>query len=151
MPDVVCEKCNLVHAALNVELRGRTLIRRARRSHRLRVSGGAFGFSAQLIGRHADDIKEIVIRDLDSGEVFRADAKLLAHADRMTLNPAFGSQIILPLSAMTRSRWRPASMPQPQAPSPVQPEAAVAEPTPQQLVFGDPKLIEQSRRPRFRR
>ncbi len=98
-----CDRCGLNHAVLNVEIIGRTLVRKVRGpAHRLKAYGGAFGFSARFWDAHARDIDELIIFDETSGEVFRGKAEAFAQAYRQTFSPAFGPQIVIPLSVLER-------------------------------------------------
>lgn len=150
MSDALCPRCGLCHAAMNIEIRGRVLYRRARASHRLRMGGGAFGFSARLLDAHRDEFTAIQIRDLDSGQVFFADRTVIDQAERKTLSLEHGPQLIIPIAAMGCSRTMPSAMPHPAntvQPSEVSPEC---EPAPRRLEFGHPELARPSRRQRVR-
>ncbi len=156
MPDQICRTCGLNHDRLGVQFVGRLLIRRARSLHRVRVAGGGWAFSAQLIDAHREEIGALQVLDVDSGEVFYMDGSLLARGERRTLNPSYGPQIILPLALFTRTRTRP-RLPVPAADSarsvtsdqlvtrPPDPPATAARPT-----FGQSDQVRPRRRARGR-
>lgn len=98
-----CPRCGLSHAALNVEITDRMLVRKVRGpKHRLKAYGGAFGFSAPFWDAHANEIDELIIKDEESGEVFRGNAAVFAQAHRQTFSPIFGQQLVIPLHALER-------------------------------------------------
>jgi len=99
----VCATCGKVHAALGVQLVGRVLVRRVHdAAHRLRAYGGAFGFTAAFWDAHAGDFDALVIRDTDTGEVWRGDRFALARVYRQTFDGQSGLQVVVPLSHLER-------------------------------------------------
>ncbi len=98
-----CARCGLNHAALNVEISDRTLVRKVRgQKHRLKAYGGSFGFSAPFWDAHSAEIDELIIMDQESGEVFHGHAEVFAQAHRQTFSAAFGPQIVIPIHALER-------------------------------------------------
>ena len=104
----VCRTCGLDHDRLGLRIEGRLLIRRVHGAkHRLRVDGGAFGFSAVFWRAHRSEFDELLIRDQASGEVFFGDARALKEVGFMCLNLRFGEQAIVPIFILSRTRTRP--------------------------------------------
>jgi hypothetical protein len=101
----VCATCGKNHAALGVEFYGRVLVRRVHgEKQRLRAYGGAFGFAAGFWDVHAGDFDALVIRDTDTGEVWRGDRQAIARVYRQMFDAQSGLQIVVPLSHLERER-----------------------------------------------
>ncbi len=98
-----CNRCGLNHAVLNVEIIGRTLIRKVRGpAHRLKAYGGAFGFSARFWDAHIAEIDELIVIDEATGEVFRGKVESLGELHRQVFSPAFGLQVVIPIHVLER-------------------------------------------------
>ena len=156
-----CERCGLHHETLNVAVGDGLLFRRARASqHRLRLFGGAWGFSARLIDAHLAEIERVQVLDEETAQLFECGWKtLLREGVRRVLDPRAGMQIILPLRfwSVTEARERAAVGAGPDDGADVLPlpDVPVRDPEPEQLRFVFPRVrngwFENARQKRRRR
>lgn len=108
-----CSECGLNHQVLNVEVGGGLLFRRVRGAqHRLRLFGGSWGFSEQLIKMHLSEIQRVQVLDESTNELFECSWRTLVRESvRRVLDPRAGMQLILPLRFWSVTNLQPEAAP----------------------------------------
>ncbi len=96
MEEEFCHTCGLNHRFLGVEIKGRTLHRRAKASkHLLKFAGSGWAFLAEFFDRHREDFDSIRLWDTDNQVVYYLKEAQFDKAFRVDLGR--GEQIIFPL------------------------------------------------------